>query len=140
MITYSIILAAVLAAASPSNNNAGHDGMQKIHCSECHKHLPFTGGGPALRNEVSDTCVACHQRHHGTDKMRSHPVNALPSMSVPPDMILDAQGRITCITCHAFHGEYRDENNQKRYYLRRTGGKTFCFSCHKSLPGIAHKR
>lgn len=139
MITYGIILAAVLAAASPNNNDAGHD-MQKIRCSECHYHLPFTGGDPTLRNEVSDTCVACHQRHHGTDKMRSHPVNAVPSMTIPPDMLLDAQGRITCITCHAFHGEYRDEHNEKRYYLRRTRGKTFCFSCHKTLPGIAHKR
>ncbi len=140
MIISSIILAAFLAAPSANIDDAGHDGLQKIHCGECHKHLPFTSGDPALRDEVSGPCVACHQRHHGTDIMRSHPITAPAPMRIPPDMLLDSQGRITCITCHAFHGEYRDENNEKRYYLRRTGGKTFCFSCHKSLPGNAHKR
>jgi hypothetical protein len=140
MITYSIILATVLAAASPNNNDVGHNSIQDMPCIECHEHLPFTKGDQALRKEVGDSCVACHPRHHGTDKMRSHPVNALPSMSIPPDMRLDAQGRITCITCHAFHGEYQDEKNEKRQYLRRTRGKIFCFSCHKTLPGIAHKR
>ena len=139
MIICGIIFAAVLAAAAPNGQDAGHNGLQ-IHCGECHERLPFTKGDPALRNEVGDQCVACHQPHHGTDKIRSHPVNALPSMSIPPDMLLDAQGRITCVTCHAFHGEYRDENNEKSYYLRRTGGKTLCFSCHKTLPGIAPKR
>ena len=66
-------------------------------------------------------------------------MNQVPSMKIPPDMLLNDQGRIVCITCHAFHGEFRDEDGNKKYYLRRTPGKTFCFSCHKKIPGVSLK-
>ena len=128
-----IILAALFTALSPAGKDAAHDGLLKVPCIECHKHLPLAGTTAPLRDEASDVCVTCHQRHHGTDEMRSHPVNRVPSMQVPPDMVLDSKGRMACVTCHNFHGEYRDENGNKRFYLRRSPGKTFCYSCHKRL-------
>jgi predicted CXXCH cytochrome family protein len=137
MMASGIILAAVLAAFSPDGSDAAHNGLLKVSCVECHTRLPFPGRALSLRSEVGDVCLACHPRYHGADKMRSHPVNVHPSMCVPPDMVLDGQGRIGCVTCHAFHGQYRDEKGNKRYYLRRTPGKTLCFSCHTTLPGIS---
>ena len=128
-----IILAAVLTAVSPSAKDAAHDGLLKVHCIDCHKHLPLAGTKPPLRDEASDVCATCHQRHHGADTMRSHPVTGIPSMQIPPDMLLGINGGIVCVTCHNFHGEYRDESGNKRFYLRRSPGKTFCYSCHKKL-------
>jgi hypothetical protein len=131
-----IILAAVLAAFSPEGRDAGHDGLL-LSCLECHERLPFPGRALSLRSEAGDACVACHERYHGADKMRSHPLNVRPSMPVPPDMVLGNEGRVVCVTCHAFHGAYRDREGRKLYYLRRSPGKPFCFSCHAALPGGA---
>lgn len=136
MITNVIILIAALSAVSPGGNDVGHKAPLKVACIDCHKRLPFTAGVPLLRDDVGDVCNTCHPRHHGADTMRSHPLNASPAVPVPPDMLLDNQGRIGCITCHAFHGEYRDENGKKLFYLRRSPGKTFCYSCHQRLPGL----
>ena len=130
-----IILIATLSSVSPGGKDPGHNGPLNVACIECHTRLPFLGGAPPLRSNVGDLCVKCHQRTHGIDAMRSHPVSIVPSMRVPPDMLLDNRGRIGCVTCHAFHGEYRDENGNKRFYLRRSPGKVFCYSCHKKLPG-----
>jgi hypothetical protein len=136
MIILGIMLAAVLSASAPgSSRDSAHDGPLKVPCIECHVRLPFPGSTLSLSNDIVAVCKTCHERPHGDDKMRSHPVSPLPAIKVPSDMILDNQGRIVCITCHAFHGEYRDEDGNKRFYLRRTPGKTFCYSCHKTIPG-----
>lgn len=138
MIISGIILSLLLAASSPDGKDVAHNGLLKVTCIECHTRLPFPGKKAVLRNDVGDVCNRCHPQNHGTGTMLSHPVNPTPSpaMKVPSDMILDSQGKIVCITCHAFHGEYRDDDGKKRFYLRRTPGKTFCYSCHKKLPGI----
>jgi predicted CXXCH cytochrome family protein len=128
-----IILAALLTAFSPSAKDAAHEGLLTVRCLDCHDHLPLGGTRPTLRDEAGDVCISCHQRYHGADEIRSHPVTGVPSLRVPPDMVLDSKGGMTCITCHNFHGEYRDENGKKRFYLRRSPGRTFCYSCHKKL-------
>jgi hypothetical protein len=139
VITAGIILSVLLAASSPNGTDAGHKGLLKVACVECHTHLPFPGSRLELRNDVGAVCATCHPRYHGNDSMRSHPLNVTTSLKIPPDMILDTQGKIACFTCHAFHGEYRDGDGKKKFYLRRTPGKTFCFSCHKQLPGLTFK-
>jgi len=139
MIAYGVFLISLVAALSPGVTDTGHEGLQKLPCVECHIHLPFSGSRAILRSGVGNVCTTCHKQHHGGDKMRSHPVDGVPTMSIPRDMILDDHGRIGCITCHAFHGVYRDEDGRKRFYLRRTPGKTFCFSCHKKMPGVSDK-
>jgi ribosomal protein L34E len=140
MTTSTIILAVVLSAVSPNGTDGAHNGPLKVPCIECHTHLPFPESTLSLRSDLGAVCGTCHQHYHGTDAMRSHPVNLVPSMRVPPDMLLDNEGRIACITCHAFHGEYRDEKGDKRFYLRRSPGKSFCFSCHKKLPGMPENK
>lgn len=134
-----VILAFALAATSPDDKIVAHNGPLKVACIECHAHLPFNGSAPALRSEIGGVCSTCHQRHHGTDRIRSHPVSRVSAMKTPPDMLLDSRGKIVCITCHTFHGEYRDEDGKRSYYLRRTPGKIFCFSCHKTLPGMLRR-
>ena len=133
MTSSAIILAALLTALSPAAKDVAHQGLLDVRCLDCHKNLPLADAKPALRDEASDVCTTCHQRHHGSESIRSHPVNEVPSMKVPPDMVLDSNGVMVCVTCHDFHGEYKDEKGNKQYYLRRTPGKTFCYSCHKKL-------
>jgi hypothetical protein len=139
MIISAIILAIALSASPSDDRDNPHNGPLKVACIECHVHLPFAGSTLSLRDEIGAVCETCHERHHGIDKMRSHPVNLVPAIKVPPDMLLDNQGRIVCITCHVFHGAYRDEDGKRTYYLRRTPGKIFCFSCHKTLPGTSRR-
>ena len=136
MISTIIILAAALAAAPLTDEGVAHQGRLGIACAECHMSLPLSGSKLRLRDEINGVCVVCHPRHHGTETERSHPVDVLPTMHVPPDMPLDRRGMIGCITCHAFHEAYRDTAGDKRFYLRRAPGKRFCFSCHQSLPGL----
>ncbi len=130
-----IILIAAFSAVNPGNIDLGHNSVLNVACIECHTRLSFSGEKPPLRGDVGEVCVKCHEEPHGIPDLRSHPMCIVPSMRVPPDMLLDSRGRIGCITCHDFHGEYRDESGNKRFYLRRSRGKVFCYSCHKKLPG-----
>ena len=139
MTTSGILLIAMLSALSPDGKVPGHSGLLKAPCIECHTHLPFAGRTATLHEDVGETCGTCHQTHHGTNAMRSHPVNTVPSMRPPRDMLLDDRGRITCITCHVFHGESRDAAGNKQFYLRRSRGIVFCHSCHKNFPGGKQK-
>lgn len=139
MITVGIILAAVLAAVAPSGKGVAHNGLLEVPCIECHTHLPFPESTLSLRDDIGAVCGGCHQQGHAARAMRAHPVSLVPSMRVPPDMLLDNKGRIACITCHAFHGEYLDERGNKLFYLRRSPGKSICFSCHTILPGMTEK-
>jgi predicted CXXCH cytochrome family protein len=49
-------------------------------------------------------------------------------MQVPPDLRLDDDGRIMCLTCHTAHGPYAP------YFLRRSGPDRdfdlLCEACH----------
>lgn len=131
----AVIVAAALAAFSSNGMDDPHSGLRNVSCIECHERLPFAAGAPPrLREEVGTLCGTCHKQHHGANALKSHPVNRVPTMPVPPDMILDRQGRIVCVTCHAFHGAYLNQDGSKQFYLRRSPGKTFCFSCHRSRP------
>lgn len=77
-------------------------------CPECHAYREsvlepdrFVPGTDAL-------CLGCHSVEGlGT----SHPRNVRPSglfsaMSVPNDLLLDAEGKIFCLTCHYAHGPF----------------------------------
>lgn len=125
-------LFAAVAAVSPGDRAGAHDGPNPVRCIECHTRLPLAGADAPLRSGAGDWCLYCHTRFHG-DELGSHPVSRIPSMRVPPDMLLDENGRMGCITCHRFHGKDEDEDGRKLYYLRRTQGRDFCFSCHRKF-------
>jgi len=126
-----MILVALVSFSSGTQGSA-HDGPIAVRCIECHTRLPLSGVAAPLRLETGDICLGCHGRYHG-DELGSHPVNRIPSMRVPSDMLLDENGKMACITCHNFHGEYLDDTGEKLYYLRRSPGRDFCFSCHGTL-------
>jgi predicted CXXCH cytochrome family protein len=132
MTALTVILFAAVAAISSGSRGSAHDGPIKTQCIECHTRLPLAGADAPLRTETGEICLTCHSRYHG-DELGSHPVNLIPSLRVPADMPLDENGKMGCITCHSFHGGYRDDNGKKLYYLRRTPGRDFCFSCHGTL-------
>src|SRR3990172_3104384 len=120
-----LLLSAPLAAAP-----AVHDVAGKVPCLDCHVSIPFHLGTPTFHDDARETCTGCHRSFHGTSARFIHPVDKRPSTVVPPDMPLDSKGKMTCITCHIFHEGYKDEEGEKRFFLRRTPGKIFCYSCH----------
>jgi predicted CXXCH cytochrome family protein len=126
-----LALAAVVLAAASTESLAVHKVAGKVPCLDCHSSLPLNDNRPSFREEVGPICVGCHRDYHGKAGTLSHPVNVPPSMAVPRDMILDAKGRIICITCHKFHTGYKDSDGKKAFFLRRSPGKAFCYSCHK---------
>ena len=57
---------------------------------------PTVGVVDIPAHRVERPCEYCHDMPAGT----SHPVGVAPSMAVPPDLPLDASGRLACTTCH----------------------------------------
>ncbi len=110
---------------------AVHETAGKAQCLDCHSWLPLDNGALSFREEAGSVCIGCHREYHGKAGSQVHPVNIYPSMEIPKDMPLDAKGKIICVTCHRFHTGYRDADGAKQFFLRRSAGKSFCYSCHK---------
>jgi len=126
-----LALATVALTISSPEAHAVHQVAGKVRCLDCHTWLPLNDARPSFREEIGPICVGCHIEYHGRAERFSHPVNVSPSMVVPRDMLLDAKGRIICVTCHRFHAGYKDSDGKKLFFLRRSIGKAFCYSCHK---------
>jgi len=108
---------------------AAHDTAAVMRCLECHTRLPSDPTRAYLFNEeIAAVCNTCHKR-----SVHSHPVEIVPSMSIPADMPLDGKGRMTCITCHSFHSGDVRTDGEKTFLLRRVKGKLFCYTCHTKL-------
>ena len=110
---------AVLKGKTPEVTSTG----TKAHadCNVCHK--PHQMGGKILLNKpLEELCSSCHQTRIGAGEHKvgikpSTPVEALP---------LDADGKITCITCHDPHGTKGFAN-----LLRERTFTDLCKKCHK---------
>lgn len=77
--------------------------------------------GPYFTNYES--CRPCHGDFFGP---MSHPVDIVPGvgMEVSPELPRLEDGRITCMTCHVFHG------GNDHYRLRFGSKKKLCHACH----------
>ncbi|HEY3347249.1 MAG TPA: cytochrome c3 family protein [Nitrospirota bacterium] len=101
-------------------------------CFMCHFTIPNKGDNQPRRftDTISNLCGRCHDM----SKSVSHEVDMVPSdeLTIPKDMPLDEQGRMTCITCHDIHKPNRNPlTGEKTFFLRREVlGKNFCISCH----------
>ena len=86
-----------------------------------------------------DMCLSCHDgsvadsrfkvwstRHHATDVVPSHAV------SIPTDKFpLDAQGRLTCATCHTAHVIPGNSDLRTVIFLRQPNvDSSLCLACH----------
>ena len=129
----TLIAILLLVAGISHRAPAFHDEIAKVKCLDCHSTLPFPGAALSFRRQAREVCAQCHRKGMGSAARLSHPIDVVPSMAIPPDMPLDEQGRMTCVTCHTYHTGYRDENGNKRYFLRRPQGKTFCYACHDKI-------
>jgi len=131
-----IIFVSVLFLPLPSL--AVHDDQGDTQCLDCHQTLPFDREKLTYTDEVGATCRKCHQEFPCNAKKAndgfSHPIEAIPSMSIPRDMPLTASGKITCITCHSYHAEFWDAEYNTESLLRRSKGMQLCHTCHKKFP------
>jgi len=88
------------------------------------------GGNPGFHSGLADgyftnyeSCRPCHSDFFGP---MSHPVDIVPGvgMDVSPELPLLEDGRISCMTCHVFHG------GNDFYRLRFSTKKALCHACH----------
>jgi predicted CXXCH cytochrome family protein len=131
MTTITIMLTVLFAFIPLHDAYAVHDESGKVLCYDCHPWLPFDKSNIAFAGETDKICISCHNKYHETSGGFSHPMHVVPSMDIPVDMPLDPAGRITCITCHSYHSGYKDSEGKKKFFMRRSQGKAFCYSCHK---------
>lgn len=96
----------------------------KVHnCDMCHlPHQKEMPGKILLNKPLQELCVSCHQDRVGKGE---HKVGIRPQMPVE-GLPLDADGKMTCITCH-------DPHDTKGFgmLLRARGFNEICKKCHK---------
>jgi len=91
-----------------------------------------------------DMCLSCHDgsvadsrfkiwstSHHTTDSVPS------PAVKIPTDQFpLDAQGRMTCATCHTAHAVPDSSDLRTVIFLRQPNvDSSLCLSCHPEHAG-----
>lgn len=134
--TRTFLLVALLFLPLPAW--AVHDDQGDTQCLDCHQTLPFDRDKLTYTDEVGSTCRRCHQDFPCNAKKGpegfSHPLEVVPSMTIPRDMPLTAGGKVTCITCHSYHAEFWDAEYNTAALLRRSKGMQLCYTCHKKFP------
>jgi len=126
----------------PATALAVHDDPGKTKCLECHETLPFDRTKLVYTETIGGVCRRCHPSYPCDGKDANalvHPIEVMvpDSMTIPIDMPLDKAGRLTCVTCHSFHAEFWDAEYDNEALLRRAKGMKLCYTCHKTLPGLA---
>jgi len=79
---------------------------------------------------TDNRCGSCHV----INELFSHPINVIPSMSVPEGLPLE-QGQMTCTTCHDDHVEAHTLARSTRTPMLRgtLSGSAFCAQCHDRM-------
>ena len=91
----------------------------KKDCSIC--HVVHRGvAGVLLIRPLPELCTECHPDRTGKGE---HSIGIKPKDTI--DLPLDKQGKITCTTCHAPHGEGGFPK------MLRKKADEICISCHK---------
>jgi len=141
--TACMLLAAAIAIGFDEGENAPH-AFTDNDCFMCHFTLPREGDTSREPLRFTDSITKLCSRCHDMSKSVSHQVDMKPSdsITVPADMPLDEEGKITCITCHDVHKPYKNPlTGERTYFLRREpAGKFFCLSCHKNEESLRQIR
>jgi predicted CXXCH cytochrome family protein len=145
----STLLLLVLAAARPLFGRSAMPNSSR-ECAICHIRWvgAFARIGPqegvmqaVLERQAGsgDMCLSCHDgsvtdsrfkvwstRHHTTDSVPS------PAVSIPTEKFpLDAQGRMTCATCHTAHAVPDSSDLKTVIFLRQPNvDSSLCLNCH----------
>lgn len=119
-------------------------------CLTCHAETEQAvttvkvGLAPTMVTDGIKSCITCHE-----SAAVKHMVGRRPDFKVPNYLPLDAEGRITCLTCHYTHGPLKSEKPwvDVSWFERLTNSerlhKTFllrhhnrdghlCMACHDS--------
>ncbi len=86
-------------------------------------HMPHHKDEKVLLNKpLQELCASCHQERIGKGE---HKVGIKPVFAVE-GLPLDAEGKMTCITCHDPHGAAGHEK-----LMRAPSFSDLCKKCHK---------
>lgn len=123
------------------------------YCTQCHVKLPQQNKRIDGQYHIPDMntfkvdaitmCTHCHGEENS-----SHIVGVTQDYNTPPDLPLDANNKITCLTCHYVHGNLQTnapmasisfldhimdrERLSKSFVLRRNNSNgDLCLACHK---------
>ena len=108
-----------------AGNTAAH--RFEDQCDRCHLVYPEPSQRGIFVQDIDFLCRQCHE----LGSANTHPSEVLPSMSVPKELPLDWQGRLSCATCHDIHAADVAQNPNFLRTDRR--GREFCRLCHNNL-------
>ena len=121
------------------NPHRVQDGKRK--CTYCHAERPKvtdTEKTVKFRINILTLCNFCHNK-----SARNHPMNVDTTVSPPASLPRDAEGNITCATCHDPHGAsatahylrpdyiYKIEEGK---YVKPHASDSLCLVCHLTRP------
>lgn len=122
-----------LIVASVVFGGSGKRHQFEGQCQLCHAGMPPLNARfeeVVLKDQVDRLCARCHSIAANA----SHPVGVKPGMAIPLARYLDAEGRMTCVTCHDVHKEQRGGpgTEPSQGLLRgHVRGRPFCETCHR---------
>ena len=132
-------VSALVLALIPGEAGAVHDEIGLYRCLDCHAALPLKRGPLSFVSGTRRVCLRCHREGH-LGGGEGHPIQGRPEGSIPPDMPLEGNGTISCITCHAFHPEGSPEKDGRPTFLRRATPMELCRACHPNLERLIERR
>lgn len=101
----------------------------ELACQDCHAMTASLQPGSemarfarTLRESQERLCGRCHK---GAVEA-SHPSGFTPARALPSEFPLDWRGKMTCSTCHDFHG------GQTKKRPLAADDKDLCLSCHEA--------
>ena len=135
IIFWVLIILAGIAVVSSALRTGDHEFTEQ-QCPDCHSYTPVKGDPHAkiMKAPISELCGRCHKR---PENMLSHPVEIKPeAASLPADLPLSWDGKMTCSTCHDIHATPSPSLDGSWLSLRREStGRVFCEACHRD--GVA---
>ena len=94
----TVLLAVLMLVLAAPLARAEEPPPIKKDCKTCHVSH-YMESGELLRAPLSALCIECHPERARAE----HVVDVVPTMKVI-GLPLDAEGRMTCVTCHDPHG------------------------------------
>lgn len=103
-----LLLIASSFAQTPPPRTVAHESLA---CQDCHQE------------ELVD-CDHCHDA-----EINLHPVGIKPSRKIPPEFILNSEGKLLCRSCHQLHGG-TFESRFLKIQRKNESRQKFCGRCH----------
>jgi hypothetical protein len=111
----------------------------EMPCGSCHKSSlavssfeldAATQAGP-IKADINRLCTT--SGCHAFDSLLTHPTGVVQARGIPPDMALDKQSRLTCLTCHNSpnrSNSFQPPTQRPQRMLYKPEGRQFCAKCH----------